>query len=187
MTVRVRCPPAMRRPTTVTEVRPDDWTLWRDLRLAALQDSPHAFASTYEGERGRDEAQWRARIAADGVLMVGSVDGVPAGTVGAYHPRPGVVELISMWVAPAARGHGLGDALVRALIDWSRADGADELELWVVVGNEPAERLYARHGFTRTGYVQPLPQNPAVDEFTMRLPLAGDTAVDDDAGGRVSA
>jgi GNAT superfamily N-acetyltransferase len=44
------------------DVRPlngDEWQLKRDLRLAALQDSPAAFASTYAREAHRAESEWR--------------------------------------------------------------------------------------------------------------------------------
>src|SRR3972149_9024600 len=36
--------------------------LWRDLRLAALADSPDAFATTYESQVGRSEAEWQRML-----------------------------------------------------------------------------------------------------------------------------
>lgn len=57
----------------------------------------------------------------------------------------GAVELISMWVDPAVRGRGVGDAAVQAVL--TGADGRD-----VVLGqdgphNRPAIALYERNGF----------------------------------------
>ncbi len=33
----------------------------------------------------------------------------PVGLAGGYQEEPGVVELVSMWVGPRARGHGVGE------------------------------------------------------------------------------
>ena len=46
------------------------------------------------------------------------------------------------------RRRGYGQALVQGILDWSKQQGARFAYLQVVVGNEPALRLYARLGFT---------------------------------------
>lgn len=38
---------------TVRQATVDDWQIARDLRLAAFQEAPYAFGSTYEQERER--------------------------------------------------------------------------------------------------------------------------------------
>ena len=76
-----------------------------------------------------------------------------------------------MWVAPSARSGGIGRRLVTAVVDWARTIDADRVELWVTDGNEPARRLYARHGFVVTGDVTPLPSDPCRHEVRMRLRL----------------
>jgi putative acetyltransferase len=56
-------------------------------------------------------------------------------------------ELAKMAVAPAARGHGYGDLLMQAAIDWVRSAGGRRL---VLVSNTlltPALTLYRKHGF----------------------------------------
>jgi GNAT superfamily N-acetyltransferase len=65
------------------------------------------------------EERWRQRFSAVPLNVVVYCDGVPAGIVGAYEQPGGAVELISMWVDPAARGRGVGDAAVRAVVDWA--------------------------------------------------------------------
>ena len=62
------------------------------------------------------------------------------------------VEIISMWVAPAARGRGVGDAIIEHLTRWwADHHRLAPLVLSVRIGNEPAIRLYERHGFVDTG------------------------------------
>ena len=58
-----------------------------------------------------------------------------------------VIEIAYLGLAPAARGRGLGGQLVRFAIDAARADGSNAVTLSVDVRNEPALRLYRRHGF----------------------------------------
>ncbi|WP_406635668.1 GNAT family N-acetyltransferase [Amycolatopsis sp. WGS_07] len=80
--------------------------------------------------------------------VLADLDGVPAGMVsGHLSERGDRAELLSMWVAPSARGRGVGDALVRAVVRWSEGRGAGELALRVAGGNQHALALYQRHGF----------------------------------------
>jgi len=158
---------------SVRRVGPEDWDVVRDLRLRALQDAPTAFESTYAGEKDRPEPEWRAwLVRPTGTTVVATLDGRSAGLAGGYVEEAGHVELVSMWVTPAARGSGVADALVDEVVRWARGQAAPEIRLWVTRGNEVAERLYSRHGFVRTGVVQPLPPNhPGVEEIGMRLAL----------------
>ena len=150
----------------VLAVGPDDWRLWRRLRLAALAEAPAAFGSTlaeWSGP-GDTEDRWRARLTDVPLNLVLTVDGEPAGMVSATDPCPDV-ELISMWVAPTARGQGVGDVAVRRVLDWALGErGADHVVLSMRTDNEPAARLYRRHGFVDIG---PSPEDPR--ERLMRL------------------
>ncbi len=65
----------------------------------------------------------------------------------------GVAALTSLWVDPGARGQGVGDQLVISVTAWAKAEGYNQLVLWVTEGNGHAEALYERNGFTRTGEV----------------------------------
>jgi ribosomal protein S18 acetylase RimI-like enzyme len=59
----------------------------------------------------------------------------------------GVAELISMWVSPAARGHGVGNDLIAGIERWARRSRAQILRLCVMRDNERAIALYRRNGF----------------------------------------
>jgi ribosomal protein S18 acetylase RimI-like enzyme len=58
------------------------------------------------------------------------------------------VPELSIGVAPAARGRGLGTRLLEALLEIARADGHRAISLSVEPDN-PARRLYERAGFVR--------------------------------------
>ena len=136
----------------------DDWRLWRDLRLAALAEAPAAFGSTladWSGP-GDTEERWHARLAGVALNIVCTWNGEPAGMVSATTPGgDGAIELISMWVAPFARGHGVGDAAVRRVLAWAQIElGRSPVVLSVTANNDPAIRLYQRHGFVDVGHHQ---------------------------------
>ncbi len=158
----------------VRETVMDDWPALRDIRLAALRDAPDAFASTYAEQAAFEEADWRQRIARGGTFLafVPEVSASePVGLVGGYEQGPGTVGLISMFVRPRARGRGVGEALIAAVLDWARARNAASVHLWVTETNKPARLLYERCGFSLTGERQPLPSNPAVGEVAMTRSL----------------
>jgi ribosomal protein S18 acetylase RimI-like enzyme len=95
----------------------------------------------------------------------------PAGLIGGYPETADIVELVSMYVRPKARGRGVGEALVAAVFAWAQARDAKTVHLWVTESNDPARALYERCGFSLTGERQPLPSDPSLDEIAMARPL----------------
>jgi GNAT superfamily N-acetyltransferase len=136
----------------VRRVRPEEWQALRDVRLRALADAPAAFATRYEEARerpGRWWVDWAARSATGTAqAMFLAWDGHrPVGIVGTFVEDGGARWLISMWTEPAARGRGVGRALVDATVVFARAAGSTELLLEVTEGNDPAYALYRTCGF----------------------------------------
>ena len=134
----------------------EDWATWRGLRLAALEEAPYAFGSTLSDWQGAgdSERRWRDRLTIPGSHNVAAVlDGVPVGMAsGVRTGSPDLVELISMWVAPAARGKGVADRLIEEIESWAMLEcRAGKLRLAVMPGNGKAIALYRRHGFADTG------------------------------------
>ena len=60
-------------------------------------------------------------------------------------------ELLTLAVAPAARGQGLGRRLLTRLMAGATARGAGAMLLEVAQENAPARALYARAGFVPVG------------------------------------
>ncbi len=143
----------------------------RAVRLRALRDAPYAFASTYEREAAFDDAAWADRLTSGSATFLARMDGRTVGTSTGLPPNDGAVELVGMWVDPAARGSGAAAELVGAVHAWAAAHAAKQLRLWVVDGNDRALCFYQRMGFVLTGERQPLPANPAVQELGMVRPI----------------
>jgi ribosomal protein S18 acetylase RimI-like enzyme len=113
-------------------------------------------------------ADWRRRISAGGSFLayLPEVDaGAPVGIVAGVGAGPGVIELISAWVRPQARGRGVGEALVGAVVGWARTKGMNCVRLWVTKENGGARRLHERCGFTPTGERQPSASGPGADRY----------------------
>jgi ribosomal protein S18 acetylase RimI-like enzyme len=62
-----------------------------------------------------------------------------------------VLQVNGIAVRPECRRRGVGSLLLQAAEARARAAGARKLALRVLSSNDPAIRLYERHGFTREG------------------------------------
>jgi GNAT superfamily N-acetyltransferase len=139
----------------VRRVTAEEWRALRDVRLRALEESPHAFATRFAEARTRPDEwwiDWAARSAsgeAQAMFLAWEAD-EPVGIAGTF-VDDGARWLISMWTAPSARGRGVGRALVEAVVELARAAGTRELLLEVTEGNDDAHALYRSCGFVDAG------------------------------------
>ena len=143
-------------PVRIRSLQPDEWRTYRAVRLAALRDVPEAFGGTYADSLALTEREWRERceqpawFALDGAEAVGMVRTW-------RHPDKELPELISMWVAPVARGTSVAADLVTAVLDRTRAEGDAGVYLRVTTANDRARALYRRLGFVPNGITDTLP------------------------------
>lgn len=145
----------------------------RTLRLAALKDAPDAFGSTFQDVATYSEATWRSQLQSL-PTFVAVLDSMDSGIVrGAPHSEQTTVAyLLSMWVAPHARGQGIGEALTDSVIDWAHTAGYKQLVLDVSESNHFAISLYTRKGFKPTGVIGHLPPpREHILEWEMALDL----------------
>jgi GNAT superfamily N-acetyltransferase len=154
----------------VRRLSASDWEELRDLRLAALADAPTAFDSTHQRESSFGQDDWLRRLTPQSVTAVAYAADEAVGLAGGYL-NGDVHELVSMWVRPSARGTGVAGRLVDEVRTWAAEQGGERLVLWVVEGNEAAERLYRRLGFAPTGVSAPVPGRPDETEHQLALSL----------------
>jgi ribosomal protein S18 acetylase RimI-like enzyme len=151
-------------------VTAEDWESHRDVRLAMLEEAPDAFWFTYADEAVYDEADWRERIEGAWLVQARDSDGILGSAGLGSHWEPGratTATLFGMYVAPRGRGRGVGEALVRAVLEEARRLGKSEVVLEVTSSNESAAAVYARCGFVRTGAVHDHPRRPDLTEVEM--------------------
>jgi len=75
-------------------------------------------------------------------------------------------------LAPGARGAGLGASILRATIDWVRAEGAHSLRIAVDEQNTAGRRFWERHGFRPDRTFPPEKRGTReaiLTEYTLRL------------------
>ncbi|MFI8228068.1 GNAT family N-acetyltransferase [Streptomyces sp. NPDC085900] len=88
--------------------------------------------------------------------LVAELDGTVVGYVRLAYPTPLVCnshvrQIQGLVVAEEARGAGVGRALLRAVREEARRQGARRLTLRVLGHNAPARRLYETEGFVVEG------------------------------------
>ena len=145
----------------------------RAIRLAALRDAPGAFGATEAGDAARPPRDWDMLGGGPGAVFVARRPRRSdwEGMAGVHLPEDGGAKLWGMWVAPSARGRGLGSALARAVIGWTRDRALERLTLSVSDAATGAERLYRTLGFARTGVARPLESNPSLTQHELALEL----------------
>lgn len=146
------------------------------MRLNGLRLHPDAFGSSFEEEVDRPveaiaealEAGFVAGCERSGLLV--GVAGYRRNTHRKTRHRGGVW---GMYVEPAARGLGIGERLLQAVIDRARGE-VEDLLLTVAAHNAPAIALYRRLGFVEYGRDdRALRVDGAdIDELLMKLALS---------------
>lgn len=103
------------------------------------------------------------------LLLARGGDGSPLGCA-ALRPMepPGCCEMKRLYVAPDARGMGLGKALVEAVVEAARRAGYRELRLDTLPDMLDAQGLYTRLGFVR---IAPYYDTPVAGTVFMALKL----------------
>ena len=97
--------------------------------------------------------------------------GVPIG-YGGVKVGGDQADVMTIGVAPRARGRGVGRAILDALLEWARQAGAVEIFLDVRPSNEGAIALYNSRGFVEIGRRPRYFRNPVEEAVEMRAPLS---------------
>ena len=166
--------------TLLEQITEENVVAFKEVRLAALQDSPTAFESVYANELLIPHEKWierarnwggpksRAFLANDN----GDYCGIAAGTIDPSDATQ--AYLLSMWVMPSYRQRGVGRVLVNAVVGWAGTTAARKVVLDVTANNDGAIAFYERLGFVKTGKTKPYPHDPTLSELEMMRALRGD-------------
>lgn len=131
---------------------PEDLDAVGEVTVAAFAPHTRGPGDPYV-ERLRDAATRAAEaelwLAEDDGEVLGTVTTCPPGSPWRELAEDGEGEFRMLAVSPAAQGRGVGDALVRHVLEHYRAGGAHAVVLSSLASQTAAHRLYARHGFTR--------------------------------------
>jgi ribosomal protein S18 acetylase RimI-like enzyme len=162
----------------VRRLRPDEGSRLKEVRLAALEDSPDAFWTKLAEARLYPDEQWERAaetasndeeailIAKDGERWVGMIGLFPDEAV------EGALHIWGMWVAPEYRGRNVGRALLDGVLEVAAQTSATSIRLHVVTTNDSARRLYERSGFVKDG--EPQPFRSDTDPDLMQFEMAKD-------------
>ena len=150
---------------------PDDWPVYRDIRLRMLQEAPDAYGSSYAVEAGFPESLWRQRVGNPLLFLAVDERDEVVGTATGLPETDGAVQVVAMYVAPEARGQGCAGRLLDAVAAAARRRGANRLVLHGTAGNRAATRRYTRYGFSRTGRAWPMERKPELTEVELALAL----------------
>lgn len=132
--------------------------------LAAFLDASFSTAATVAKLAEPNAAWWVAERGGDLLAFAN------AGPNGLPHPdaRPGNMELRRLYVSTTAQGLGLGTKLLALSLDWMQVHSDGPLWVGVWSGNLKAQKLYAAHGFEKTGEYQYPVGRWLDDEFILR-------------------
>lgn len=140
--------------TTVRALAPDDWPAVAEIYAEGIAGG----GATFESQVPTWEAWDAAHTADHRFVATDGTDAAAAPVLGWAACSPtssrcvyaGVLE-VSVYVAGAAQGRGVGSALLAALVTSTEAAGVWTLTAGVFPDNAASLALHARHGFRTVG------------------------------------
>jgi RimJ/RimL family protein N-acetyltransferase len=131
----------------------EQWARARELRLASLRDSAHAFGGNLETESAHSESEWRAKFE-NLNYVVASVDGVDSAimTVENLKGDFGATAWVGgCWSSPQYRGVGLLKAMMKFVDEHAQEKGWQRQGLGVWEDNFSAIAAYEKLDFVVMG------------------------------------
>lgn len=142
---------------------PENWELYKSVRLKSLRESPDSFGSIYDQEAVLSDAEWKSRLdlkfrEIDALPLIAEIEGQPVGIAWGFIHKPNlqVAHIYQMWVSPESRGKGIAKSLLVKIIVWALCRGCSLMALGVTTSNEAAVNLYRTFGFVAAGQLEKL-------------------------------
>jgi ribosomal protein S18 acetylase RimI-like enzyme len=163
----------------IIRAEPEDWEIYRGIRLRSLREEPHAYASDYATEARYQPDLWRERLATAFTYLAFDDDHDLAGIATGVWTREGDTHVVGMYVALEAGGLGCAHQLLDAIADLAIRRHGKRLVLEVAESNERATRSYHSYGFVETGRRRLMDRDPGITEIELAYPLPAAQAVRD--------
>ena len=154
----------MKHTLTAQELDEDQWTRYRDIRLAALESDEQAFGGNLDSERLFSEDEWRSKARQYVAIVVNHDDSdIAMMTVENLNGDFGATCWVgSCWVSPKYRKMGALRALFDCLDSMAIERNWITQGLGVWVDNEIAIAAYERLGFEKKGEKQESSRKPGM-------------------------
>lgn len=147
----------------------EQWARARELRLASLRDSGHAFGGNLETESVQSESEWRAKFETLNYL-VASVDGVDSAIMTVENLKgdfDATAWVGGCWSSPQYRGVGLLKAMMKFVDEHAQEKGWQRQGLGVWEDNLSAIAAYEKLDFVAMG--EPKLSTRVANKFYIRM------------------
>jgi RimJ/RimL family protein N-acetyltransferase len=138
----------------IRRLRSGEASLYREVRLKALRESPEAYASTYESAIERSFESWEKQAestcaGSDRATFVVLSHDAPVGLAALYRSEdsPAEGQLFQVWISPESRGKAAAAGLMDAVFNWAGRHGFRKIHAQVLATNIRALRFYQNYGF----------------------------------------
>lgn len=136
---------------------PDEWPLYKEMRLKSLLQDPQVFSIRHEVEVAYEDDAWRKELANPnfgifGVFADGKIVGMTAILVHIKKdPTKQTAKLWGSWLEKPWRGKGLSVPMYEARIDWARKHPTvRRITVSHRESNSASKAANQKHGFVYT-------------------------------------
>lgn len=141
----------------IRKLTPEDWEIYKMVRLEALQKDASAFGSSYDESTSRTDEEWKKKLERPNSFVFAAEDGGEyVGMAAAYQEEGEIVSHVAyvwgVYVRDSFRGKGIGKKLLQAVLDEiQRNPEIEKANLNVNKNQIAAVKLYESLGFQIAG------------------------------------
>ena len=141
---------------SIRQLTEEDWRLFSEIRLKALQSDPSAFGSNYAFESQFAEVDWRMRLRSeDSAIFMIFADETPIGITGVGVDRTDLTRKTAIfwgsWLDPEIRRRGISDLMYKTRIEWAKnRPGVERIIVAHRASNDASKYANRQHGFVFT-------------------------------------
>jgi ribosomal protein S18 acetylase RimI-like enzyme len=147
-------------PVIIRKLEPTESPMYREIRLACLQNAAEYFGSTYVEEVLNPKLKFETFIenASPEHFIFGAFDVDKLIGISGFDRMDRKRarhrgELVQVYVDSKYRGQSIGEQLIRSVVEYAfTMDGLEQIQLSVIAANKGAIKLYEKIGFRSYGF-----------------------------------